>query len=308
MEKVTILDLANHFNLKPLFASATSLQKEIKVCEVDRPGLEMTGFFEYHQKQRLVLIGKKELAYLSHMSYEDAYKVFLEIADKETPGLVICHDIECPGVIIAACMVKDTSVFTTKIETSAFEADALNYLSERLAPLVSIHANLMEIFGVGVLIQGDSGIGKSEVSLDLIKRGHSLVADDKVDIKRVRDTLEGSSPEIIYGMMECRGIGVISVSHMFGINALRRKVLISYCLNLVKLDSNTNFERLGNLKNETIDFLGVNIPVVTLPVSPGRSMAEVIEVAVTNLKLKAAGVDTANEFVKRLDEFRKKAK
>jgi len=108
--------------------------------------------------------------------------------------------------------------------------------------------------------------------------------------------------------MECRGIGVISVSHMFGINALRRKVLISYCLNLVKLDSNTNFERLGNLKNETIDFLGVNIPVVTLPVSPGRSMAEVIEVAVTNLKLKAAGVDTANEFVKRLDEFRKKAK
>ncbi len=302
----SIIEFANHFDLKPVFTSANSLSKNILVVEVDRPGLEMTGFFDYHQKKRVVLIGKKEVAYLQLLSYEKAYEVFLQICDKETPGIVICHGIECPGVIVAAAKQKDCAVFKTDIETSAFEADALNFLSEKLAPCVSIHANLMEIFSEGVLIKGDSGIGKSEVSLDLIKRGHCLVSDDKVEIKRVRDTLEGMAPEIIYGMMECRGIGIVDVSRMFGINSLKRKVRINYCLELIRLDKNVSFDRLGN-QNLTENYLGIDIPLIKLPVSPGRSVAEVIEVAVTNQKLKEAGFDTAKEFEKRLIDFRNKS-
>lgn len=305
MDNCTILDLANHFSLKPVFASAKSLQKKIQVIEVDRPGLEMTGFFNYHQKKRVVLIGRKELAYLKLLSYEKAYDIFLQICDDETPGIIVCHGNECPGVIIAACMEKECAVFQTDVETSSFEADCLNYLSEKLAPMVSIHANLMSIFSEGVLLIGDSGIGKSEVSLDLIKRGHCLVADDKVEIRKVRETLEGSSPEIIYGMMECRGIGIIDVPRMFGINSLQAKTRIKCCLNLVKMDRDKSFDRLGN-SNQTTSYLGISIPLITLPVSPGRSIAEVIEVAITNFKLKEYGFDTSKEFEKRLENFRKR--
>ncbi len=304
-KQCTILDLANHFNLKPVFASASSLSKPIQVIEVDRPGLEMAGFFEYHQKKRLVLLGRKELAYLKTMSYEKAYQTFLTICDELTPGIVVCHQLECPGVVIAAAMAKNCAVFETSIETSVFEADALNYLSEMLAPCLSIHANLMEIFSEGVLMLGDSGIGKSEVSLDLIKRGHCLVADDKVDIRRVRDSLDGSSPEIIYGLMECRGIGIIDVGRMFGINAIKKRVKIKYCIDLVRFDPKIGFDRLGN-QNSEIEYLGVKIPFVKLPVSPGRSIAEVIEVAITNLKLKEAGIDTVKEFEKKLRNFQTK--
>jgi HPr kinase/phosphorylase len=298
----SITEFANHFELKPIFASTNSLSKSIKVIEVDRPGLEMTGFFDYHQKKRLVLLGKKEVAYLEKMTYEQAYNIFLQIFDVETPGLVVCHGIECPGVVIQAAKQKDCAVFQTNIETSTFEADALNYLSEKLAPCISIHANLLEVFSEGVLIKGDSGIGKSEVALDLIKRGHCLVADDKVEIRRIRDTLEGTAPGIIYGVMECRGVGIIDVARMFGINALKKKKRIKYCLELVKFDNNTTFDRLGNL-DTYVEYLGVKIPLVKLPVSPGRSVAEVIEVAITNLKLKEAGFDTTKEFEKRLVNF-----
>jgi HPr kinase/phosphorylase len=297
------MQLSNHFGLKTYFSSVSSLKRKIKVIEVDRPGLEMTGFFEYHQKSRLVLIGKKEIAYLDHMEHSQALKVLEQICSEETPGLIVCHDMPCPPVILEAAKKKDCAVFGTEIETSAFEADALNYLSEQLAPTTSLHGNLLEIFGEGVLLLGASGIGKSEVCLDLIKRGHTLVADDKVDIRNVRNHLEGTSPEVIYGMMEVRGIGIINVPRMFGINALTNKTTIRYCINLVPFSASLPVDRIGNSTDQTT-ILDIKIPCVTLPVSPGRSMAEVIEVAVTNFKLKAYGYDSAYQFEKKLEEFR----
>lgn len=299
-----ILSFANHFGLKTHYASTTAVKREFSVIEVDRPGLEMTGFLEYHQKSRLVLVGKKETAYLAHMSYENAYKAFLNICSDETPGIIICHDLNCPKVILDAAKKKDCAVFGTEIETSAFEADALNYLCERLAPHTSIHGNLLRIFDEGVLLIGDSGIGKSEVCLDLIKRGHTLVADDRVDISNVRNQLIGETPEIIYGMMEVRGIGVVDVGRTFGINSLRKKSTIKYCINLIKFDPKTvKLDRLGTkAKYKTI--LDLPIQEIVIPVSPGRSIAEVIEVAITNLKLKESGYDSAYEFEKRLTEFR----
>jgi HPr kinase/phosphorylase len=306
MFSCTIDELATHFSLKKEFASPTSLKKPITVIEVDRPGLEMAGFFEYHQKSRLVLVGKKELAYLSHMTEEAAYQAFLQICANETPGIIVCHGIKCPDVVLKAAEKKDTSVFSTGMETSAFEADALNYLSEKLAPRTSIHADLLEIFGSGTLLLGSSGIGKSEVALDLLKRGQVLVADDKVDILNVRDRLEGSCPDVLYGMMEVRGIGIVNVPRMFGINAIKRKAHIKYCIELVPFNPSEAYDRLGN-QEQTIKFLDKEIPYLKLPVSPGRSMAEVIEVAITNLKLKEFGYNTAEEFEKKLTAARKNA-
>lgn len=299
----TIYKLANHFGLKQFYISKTSIKRSINVIEVDRPGLEMTGFFEYHQKDRLILLGRKEEAYLKNMSYEEARKVFLEIINKETPGVIICHGVNCPEVIYEVAKIHDCAIYGTELGTSEFEADALTYLSEQLAPKTSIHGNLLEVFGEGVLLIGPSGIGKSEVCLDLIKKGHRLVSDDKVEVRFIRDKLVGSAPSIIYGMMEVRGIGFIDVPRMFGINSLEKRTKIKYCVKLVPYDAKLPIDRLG-LSTECYEILGTKIPLVTLPVSPARSMSEIIEVAVTNFKLKEYGYDTAANFERRLSEFR----
>jgi HPr kinase/phosphorylase len=302
-----ILSFANHFGLKTYYTSVKASKRVFTVIEVDRPGLEMAGFFEYHQKSRLVLIGKKEVSYLAHMTYENAYEVFLNICGDETPGLIICHDVQCPKVIIDAAKAKDCSVYGTEAETSTFEADALNYLCEKLAPHISIHANCLRIFDEGVLIIGDSGIGKSEVSLDLIKRGHTFVADDRVEISNVRNQLIAEAPEIIYGMMEVRGVGIIDITRTFSINSLKKRSTIKYIINLIHFDPSKPVDRLGN-QIQYKEILNVPIQEIVIPVSPGRSIAEVIEVAITNLKLKEYGFDSAYELEKKLTEFRNRKK
>ena len=301
---VTISQFAKDFGLKPYYVSPECRDKSITVIEVDRPGLELSGFFEYHQKSRLVLVGKKEIAYLAHMTEESAYQAFLQICAPETPGIIVCHGQVIPETVIKAAEKKQCAIYGTEVETSAFEADALNYLSEKLAPKTSLHAELLEIFGAGTLLIGSSGIGKSEISLDLIKKGHILVADDKVDIYNVRDRLEGAAPRMIYGMMEVRGIGIINVARMFGINSLKNKTHVKYCIELVPFNPEEPIDRIGSM-NKTMDFLGVKIPYIKIPVSAGRSISELVEVAITNFKLKEEGYDSASEFERRFDEMAK---
>lgn len=308
MSAPTIQDLINVFSLTPVYTTLTSLKRQIRVVEVDRPGLEMTGFYRYHQKLRLVVLGNKEFAYLKTMTSEAIYKAFLNICSEETPGLVVCHNIkEVPEEIVRVAKKRDCSILLSSEDTSAFEADVLNYLSEKLAPRTSLHADLMDIYGAGTVIMGDSGIGKSEIALDLIKRGHVLISDDKVDVLNVRGKLEGFSPEITYGMMEVRGIGLINVPHMFGINSVKRSTRIHYCLDLRNFNPEDRIDRIGDA-NQTVEYLGVKIPYAKLPVSPGRSMAEIVEVAVTNFKLKENGYDSVQEFMHKMDEEREKAR
>lgn len=308
MKTLTVKDLARQFDLTVVQGDDAALSRPLHVIEVDRPGLEMTGFFEYHQRSRLVVLGNKEFAYLKTMTPEQIYSAFVQICSEETPGLVVCHGRgdSVPEEIKKAASRKDCPILSTEEDTAVFEADVLNWLSEKLAPHTSIHANLMEIFGAGTLIMGDSGIGKSEIALDLIKKGHILVSDDKVEIRNVRGRLEGSSPDITYGMMEVRGIGLINVPRMFGINSIKRKSHIRYCIDLRQFDpADPIVDRTGQ-KNETIDYLGVKIPYARLLVSSGRSMFELIEVAVTNFKLKESGYDSLAEFEKVMDEARQK--
>ncbi len=301
----TSLDLANHFSFKILNGNLNSLKRPIIVPELDRPGLELSGLFSYHEKKRIMLIGNKEMALIHNVDPEEIYKNCLKICNSECPGVIITHGNPCPEPLLRAAKETDCPLFESESDTSQLESDIYVYLTEALAPKTAIHACLLEIYDVGVIIRGESGIGKSEISLDLIKKGHRLIADDRVNISAVRGNLVGTCPESIYGMMEVRGIGIIDVARMFGINSLTDSSVIKLIINLVSFNQNEPLERVG-MKTDRVEILGESVPVIKLPVSAARSMSDIIETAVTNFKLKNFGYDTGYEFQRRLEELRTK--
>lgn len=302
---LTILELANNFGLTYFVGSPQSLKRAITNSEIDRSGMELMGSFNYHQKDRLILLGNKEWSVIENMDPEIAYQRFKKICDSSCPGIVICQGHDCPDPLLKAATENDCPVFGTKMRTTDLLSDIVIYLSDRLALKTSLHACLLEIFSQGVLILGDSGIGKSEVSMELIKKGHQLISDDKVNISLVRDRLIGRAPDIIYGLLEVRGIGIVDVGRIFGINSLKKASRIHLAIELKPYTKNLKVDRIGML-TERIVILGQSIPKIILPVSAARSMAEIIEVAVTNFKLKETGYDSAFEFEKRLREMQER--
>ncbi len=302
---LTSLDLANHFGLRLLNGNLESLKRRITVAELDRPGVELLGIFQFHEKDRIMIIGHKEMALIKDSDPNFVYLNALKICSKECPCIIITHGDDCPEPIMRAAKETNCPIFSSDADTSRLSADMYVYLAEALAPKTAVHAGLMEIYGIGVLILGESGIGKSEISLDLIKKGHRLIADDRVDIRDVRGKLIGTCPESIYGMMEVRGIGIIDVARMFGINSLSKSAKISFVVNLVSFNRNEPLERVG-MKTDRYEILGEFVPMVKLPVSAARSMSDIIEAAVTNFKLKDFGYDTGYEFQRRLVELQEK--
>lgn len=302
---LTSLELANHFGLKLLNGDLESLKRRITVAELDRPGVELLGIFQFHEKDRIMLIGHKETALIKDSDPNFVYLNALKICSKECPAVIITHGDSCPEPIMRAAKETNCPIFSSDADTSRLSSDMYIYLAEALAPKTAVHACLMEIYGIGVLILGESGIGKSEISLDLIKKGHRLIADDRVDIRDVRGKLIGTCPESIYGMMEVRGIGIIDVTRMFGINSLSKSEKISFVVNLVSFDKREPLERVG-MKTDRYEILGEFVPMVKLPVSAARSMSDIIEAAVTNFKLKDYGYDTGYEFQRGLTELQEK--
>lgn len=302
---LTSLDLANHFGMKVLNGDIRSLKREVKVMELDRPGVELLGLFQFHEKDRIMLIGNKEMALIKDSDPENIYKNCLEIASEECPAIIITHNAPAPEPIMRACKETNCPLFSSNSDTSDLESQMYIYLSEALAKRTSVHACLLEIFGTGVLLFGKSGIGKSEISLELIKKGHRLIADDRVDIASVRGKLIGTCPESIRGMMEVRGIGIIDVGRMFGINSLAERTHIKLVISLVPFSLEEPMERVG-MKTDRYEILGETIPSIKLPVSAARSMAEIVEAAVTNYKLKDYGYDTGYEFQRRLTEIQER--
>lgn len=302
---LTILELANHFGMKTIYGTLNALQREIKVPRLDRPGLQLLGMFNYHEKERLLLLGNKEIDLIKKDNTDLIYKNCLKLFSDSCPGIIITQGNKCPEAILNAAKEKDVPVFLSDNDTSFLSSSIYIYLSEALAPETSIHACFLKIYGIGVALMGDSGVGKSEISLELIKKGHTLIADDRINIKDVRGKLIGTCPESIYGMMEVRGIGIIDVSKMFGINSLSQKSNLQLVIKLVHQNTAENIERIG-MNDDHIDILNEKIPLITIPVSPARSIAEIIETAVTNFKLKEYGYDTGYEFTKRLQEIHDK--
>ncbi len=302
-EKLTIRDFANHFGLKWINGDQQALLRPVTEHVVSRPGLELTGYFKYPRANRIIFLGNKEISYInSCTNRKKLLEAFDFITNEECPGIVICQNHECPEDLLDICVKKNFPLFGTMRNTNELTYESVVYLGEKLAPNTSIHASLVEIFSEGVIILGESGIGKSETTLELIKKGHQIVADDRVEISLFKGELIGRAPELLVGMMEVRGIGIIDVPRMFGINSLLDRTTISFAIKLVHFRPEEPMERLG-IETQYYEILGKKIPLLTLPVSGARSMAEIIEVAITNLKLKKFGYDSGYVFENRLKEL-----
>ena len=282
-----------HGGLEPLNLSSDYEEALISNSDVNRPAMQLTGFYDYFDPTRIQIMGRVESTYLDTLSPADRLKTFERFMEHDIAALVICHGVSAFSECIEMARKYDRNVFITDEDTSAFQADLIHSLQKYLAPRVTVHGVLVEIYGEGILLMGDSGIGKSETALELIKRGHRLIADDAVEIRRVsRHSLIGSAPELIRYYMELRGIGVVNVKHLFGMGAVKPQSNVDLVIMMEPWDNTKAYDRLG-LSSETASFVGVEIPQGTIPVRPGRNLAVIMELAAMNNRQKKMGYNAA---------------
>jgi len=283
-----------------LMAGRKGLKKGITHSQVQKMGLALTGFIKFINPDRLQIIGNTEMDYLRTLSAEQQEKVIHQICNLDLSCLVITRNLEVPELLLQEADKRGIPLFRTALRSFDFIEQVTQYLEEKLASTTSIHGVLMDVFGVGVLILGKSGIGKSECALDLILRGHRLVADDMVSIqKRSPSSLIGSGFDVIKHHMEIRGLGIINIRSLFGVEAIREKKKIELVLELMEWDMNREYDRLG-FEEEKYPILGVELPMLRIPVTPARNLTTIIEVAARNHLLKVMGYDSALEFEKKL--------
>ena len=284
--------VAEH-GLTPVHLSKDYERAVLTTADVNRPAMQLTGFYNYFDPSRLQIIGRVESTYLNTLSREERRKAYERFMGYDIAALVVCHGVKPSPECVEMAERFDRNLFVTDEDTSDFQANVIAALHNYLAPRLTTHGVLVEIYGEGVLLTGDSGIGKSETALELIKRGHRLVADDAVEIKRVnRDQLVGTAPEIIRYYMELRGIGVINVRHIYGVGAVKPSTGIDLMVKMENWVPGKAYDRLG-LSSETENILGVELPCVTIPVTPGRNLAVILELAAMNNRQKKMGFNAA---------------
>ncbi len=299
-KKVTVKDLMNQLGYECITGDEKALNREIKVPDVNRPGLELTGYYLHSQRERVVLLGNKEMGFISGMSNEVQYSSFDFLTQKETPCIIITRDLACPTRLKEIAQRKNFPVLLCKDKTSRAMVEVVTYLDIELAPVNTIHGVFLQIYGKGVLLTGESGMGKSEIALELIKKGHLLVADDRVDCAVIHKQIIGQAPEILKQMLEIRGVGIINVSKMFGVASVLDKAIVDLNIHIEQWKPNKQYDRLGIEEKKYTDILGVQIPKLVIPVKEGRSMGVIIESAVTNYLLSSMGQDSAKEFEQRV--------
>lgn len=307
-KKVTVKEFADYFQFEQLTGDEQSLRRSIELTDTNRPGLELAGFFDYSQAKRLVILGDKEIAYIATMSEQSQKRSFDFLTGEETPAIVITRGHECPQILRECALEKNFPVFCCEEKTNHTIVNIITWLDEKLAKSVSVHGELLIIYGIGVMICGESGMGKSEIALELIKRGHQLVADDRVDCYRIHNHLVGKSPQLLEGMLELRGVGVINIARMYGVGAVAHKANVDIQITLEEFDPRANYDRVGIEEKKMVSILDVDVPKITIPVREGRSMGVIIESAVTNYMLAKDGLDSAKEFEQRVLEFIEKNK
>lgn len=300
---VKVKDLLKMSRLSQEYGDNVLLEKEIKTSDISRPGLEMTGYFDFYTPERIQLIGMKEWSYLMKMSSHNRHQVLLKMFQPETPVVIIARNLEIPKEMIDAADEKQVAILRSKASTSRLSGEISSYLDSRLAERTSVHGVLMDIYGMGVLIQGDSGIGKSETGLELVKRGHRLVADDRVDIYAKDEvTLWGEPAEILRHLLEIRGVGIIDVMSLYGASAVKDSSQVQIAVYLENYDTQKTFDRLGN-DTEELEVAGVRIPRIRIPVKTGRNISVVIEAAAMNYRAKQMGYDATKIFEERLTDL-----
>lgn len=300
---VKVKDLLKMSRLSQEYGDKVLLEKEIKTSDISRPGLEMTGYFDFYTPERIQLIGMKEWSYLMKMSSHNRHQVLLKMFQPETPVVIIARNLEIPKEMIDAADEKQVAILRSKASTSRLSGEISSYLDSRLAERTSVHGVLMDIYGMGVLIQGDSGIGKSETGLELVKRGHRLVADDRVDIYAKDEvTLWGEPAEILRHLLEIRGVGIIDVMSLYGASAVKDSSQVQIAVYLENYDTQKTFDRLGN-DTEELEVAGVRIPRIRIPVKTGRNISVVIEAAAMNYRAKQMGYDATKIFEECLTDL-----
>ncbi|MDD6400991.1 MAG: HPr(Ser) kinase/phosphatase [Lachnospiraceae bacterium] len=295
---VTVTDLINKMNLINHTPDIDTDKILIKDPNMNRPAVQLTGFFEHFDSARIQICGNVEHAYIANMhTEEENIEIFDKIFSYKIPCMIFCRNIKPYDFIIEAGKRHGVPILTDKsATTSEFVHEVVRWLHVQLAPRVSIHAVLVDVYGEGVLIMGDSGIGKSEAAIELIKRGHRLVSDDVVEIKKVSDeTLVGSAPEILKHFIELRGIGIINVKTLFGIECVKDTQTIDLVVHLEEWDKEANYDRLG-LEDHYTEFLGNKVVSYSVPVRPGRNIAIIVESAAVNHRQKKMGYNAAQEF------------
>ncbi len=291
-----IVEKMNLINLTP----EMSLDIDISQADVNRPALQLVGFFDYFDPQRVQIVGKVEYTYLEKMPQKCRLNILKKLFESQIPCLVFCRGLEPDEGILGLAYKNNVPLFLSHKSTSSFMAEIIRWLKVQLAPRISIHGVLVDVYGEGVLIMGESGIGKSEAALELIKRGHRLVADDVVEIKKVsEETLLGSSPDIIRHFIELRGIGIIDVKTLFGVESVKEKQNIDLVIKLEEWDPEKEYDRLG-MNEEFIEILENKVTCHSIPIRPGRNLAIIVESAAINYRQKQMGYNAAVELNNRV--------
>ena len=300
-KSVTVKELAAQFDLE-IAGGKAGLDRELITSDLYRPGLELAGFFTYYPAERLQMLGRTELTFLRGLSEAVRRQRLQFLCNDRTPCFCITRGEEIPPELTAAAEAKKIPVLRTSISTTRFGSKVTSYLEKRMAPATTMHGVLVDIYGVGVLIMGRSGIGKSETALELVKRGHRLVADDAVEIRQAEENdLVGHAPELIRYLLEIRGLGIINVMTLFGAGAVRDYKKISMVIRLEAWRENRQYDRLG-LDEERMRIMDTEIPLLTVPVRPGRNLAVIVEVAAMNFRLKRMGYHAARHFAEKLNQ------
>ena len=297
---VSLAKIISEFSLETLNMPANPEKIQISTTEVNRPGLHMAGYFEFFDEKRIQIIGKSEESFLLRFTPEKAEKRLREFFSHKPVAVVICRNMQVDEVYAKTAAEYGVPLLRTAETTSDFTSALIAFLNLNLAPRVTRHGVLVEVYGEGILLLGESGVGKSETAIELIKRGHRLIADDAVEIRRVSNkSLVGTAPDNIRHFIELRGIGIINASRIFGAGAVKITEKIDLIINLEIWDVNKVYDRMG-LDNQTTEILGLDIPSLTIPVKPGRNLAVIIEVAAMNSRQKKLGDHAAQDLLKRL--------
>ena len=295
---VSLNDIIQEHGLECLYLPQE--ERFVEIADLNRPGLGLSGYFEHFDNQRIQVMGKSEISFLNSLPAETLDERVEELLKQTPPAIVITRGLEIPTTILTRCQKYEVPLLRTADTTSAFIAALIAYLNVQLAPRITRHGVFVEVYGEGILLVGDSGVGKSETAIELVKRGHRLIADDAVEIRRVSSkTLVGCAPNNIRHFIELRGIGIVNARRLFGMGSVKVTEKIDMAIQLEPWDSEKVYDRMG-LENQYMDILGNSVPMLTIPVKPGRNLAVIIEVAAMNNRQKKMGYNAAEELMQNL--------
>ena len=302
-EVVKVSELVQFLGLEIVTGDEEALTRHITTGDISRPGLELTGYFNYYSHNRLQLFGSKEITFAQRMTEDERLMVMRRMCCEDTPAFIVSRGLEVSKEMVQACDEYKIPILRSKISTSRLMGELSSYLEGELAPRTSVHGVLVDVYGLGVLIQGDSGIGKSETALELVQRGHRLIADDRVDIyKQDELTLIGEPAKVLEHLIEIRGVGIIDVMNLFGASAVRGSMEVQLVVYLENWTQEKTYDRLGSA-DEVVQLGGVDIPRIKIPVKTGRNVSIIVEVAAMNFRAKSMGYDATKEFESRLSRL-----